>query len=228
MKASDHGKHLVKLTRQGWCNAYLVREEDGLTLVDTMLPRSQAGLLAAAASAGGEIRRIVVTHAHGDHVGSLAALARLLPAAEIVVGRREARLLAGDLALEPGEPARRPRAILKVDVEPGRLVDPGDRVGSLEVVAAPGHTPGQIALHDRRDGTLIAADAYTTLGGVATTSKPHPRFPFPGLGTWDRPMAQATARALRALDPARLAVGHGRVVDDPGAEMDAAIARAGG
>ncbi len=41
-------------------------------------------------------------------------------------------------------------------------------------------------------------------------------------------MAQATARALRALDPARLAVGHGRVVDDPGAEMDAAIARAGG
>jgi hypothetical protein len=37
-----------------------------------------------------------------------------------------------------------------------------------------------------------------------------------------------TARELRALDPARLAVGHGRVVESPAAAMDAAIARAEG
>ena len=50
-------------------------------------------------------------------------------------------------------------------------------------------------------------------------------FPFPGLATWDRPTALRTARALRALEPARLAPGHGRVVEDPLAAMDAAIAR---
>jgi len=44
--------------------------------------------------------------------------------------------------------------------------------------------------------------------------------------TWARPTALATARALRALEPASLAPGHGRVVADPGAAMDAAIERA--
>ncbi len=44
-------------------------------------------------------------------------------------------------------------------------------MGSLEVVPAPGHTPGQVALLDTRDRTLLCADAYSTLGGVATTAK---------------------------------------------------------
>jgi glyoxylase-like metal-dependent hydrolase (beta-lactamase superfamily II) len=38
--------------------------------------------------------------------------------------------------------------------------------------------------------------------------------------------ALETARALRALDPARLAPGHGKVIEAPGAAMDAAITRA--
>jgi glyoxylase-like metal-dependent hydrolase (beta-lactamase superfamily II) len=45
------------------------------------------------------------------------------------------------------------------------------------------------------------------------------------MATWHRPTALETARALRALDPARLAPGHGRVVEAPAAAMDAAIAR---
>ena len=40
-----------------------------------------------------------------------------------------------------------------------------------------------------------------------------------------QPTALATARALRTLDPARLAPGHGKVVEAPGAAMDRAIAR---
>src|SRR6185437_527132 len=114
-----------------------------------------------------------------------------------------------------------------IETRPGLLLSPGDRVGSLEVVAAPGHTPGQVAFLDARDRTLIAGDAYSTLGGVATAAKMNPRFPLVGFATWDRPTALETARALRALDPARLAVGHGNVVERPGAAMDAAIARAG-
>jgi hypothetical protein len=45
------------------------------------------------------------------------------------------------------------------------------------------------------------------------------------MATWHRPTALATARSLRALEPRRLAVGHGRVVEAPAAAMDAAIAR---
>ena len=61
---------------------------------------------------------------------------------------------------------------------------------------------------------------------MATTAKVNPRFPLPALATWHKPTALATARALRALDPARLAPGHGRVVEAPGAAMDEAIAKA--
>jgi glyoxylase-like metal-dependent hydrolase (beta-lactamase superfamily II) len=55
-----------------------------------------------------------------------------------------------------------------------RTLQPGDTVGSLEVVASPGHTPGHVSFLDRRDGTLLAGDAYSTLGGVATSARPDP------------------------------------------------------
>jgi hypothetical protein len=63
---------------------------------------------------------------------------------------------------------------------------------------------------------------------VATSAKANPRFPLPALATWDRPTELRTAKELRALDPVRLAVGHGTVVESPGAAMDAAIAKAEG
>ena len=135
--------------------------------------------------------------------------------------------MASDNSPEPGEPAGdKIRGGYGADTKPTRTIAPGERVGSLEVVAAPGHTPGQLAFLDTRDRTLFAGDAYTTLGGVATTAKPNPRFPLPALSTWHRPTALETARNLRALDPARLAAGHGKIVENPGAAMDAAIARA--
>jgi hypothetical protein len=46
------------------------------------------------------------------------------------------------------------------------------------------------------------------------------------MSTWHRPTALQTARELRALDPARLAAGHGKIVENPGAAMEAAISRA--
>jgi glyoxylase-like metal-dependent hydrolase (beta-lactamase superfamily II) len=229
MKTTRHTPHLIRLTRLGAVNAYLVVEDDGLTLVDTMLPRSQSDILDAARELGQPIVRIALTHAHGDHVGSLDALAEALPAADVSISARDARFLGGDRTLDPGEPqSKLSGSYPTTRTRPGRELRPGDRVGSLEVVAAPGHTPGQVAFLDTRDRTLIAGDAYSTLGGVATTAKVNPRFPLPALATWDRPTALRTARELRALDPARLAVGHGGVVERPAAAMDAAIARAAG
>jgi glyoxylase-like metal-dependent hydrolase (beta-lactamase superfamily II) len=229
VKTTRHTDRLIRLTRLGAVNAFLVVEDDGLTLVDTMLPRSQDGILAAARELGRPIVRIVLTHAHGDHVGSLDALAAALPEAEVSISARDARFLGGDRTLDPGEPQSKLRGgYPTTSTRPGRELSPGDRVGSLEVVAAPGHTPGHVALLDTRDRTLIAGDAYSTLGGVATTAKTNPRFPLPAMATWDRPTALRSARELRALDPARLAVGHGTVVDAPAAAMDAAIAKAEG
>jgi glyoxylase-like metal-dependent hydrolase (beta-lactamase superfamily II) len=219
---------ITRVTRfLGLVNCFLVDEEDGLTLIDTTMGRGAAkAILAEAGRRGRPIVRIVLTHAHQDHVGGLDALAAELPGAEVLMSRRDAKLMAGDLVAEPGEPADAKIRAYGAKTRPTRLIEPGERVGSLEVVAAPGHTPGQLAFLDPRDRTLIAADAFSTLGGVATSAKPNPRFPLPALATWHRPTALETARALRALDPARLAVGHGKTIENPGAAMDAAIATA--
>ncbi len=70
MRTTPITDNLIQLTRLGLVNAYLVREQDGFTLVDTMIPRSGSAILAAAKAAGAPIRRIALTHGHGDHVGS--------------------------------------------------------------------------------------------------------------------------------------------------------------
>jgi glyoxylase-like metal-dependent hydrolase (beta-lactamase superfamily II) len=97
-------------------------------------------------------------------------------------------------------------------------------VGSCEVIAAPGHTPGHVAFLDHRDRTLYCGDVYSTLGGVARSAKMHARCPI-ALFPWHRATALESARALRVLEPARLAPGHGKVVENPFDPMDRPIAR---
>jgi glyoxylase-like metal-dependent hydrolase (beta-lactamase superfamily II) len=216
-----------RISQYGVVNSYLVDEDDGLTVIDTMMNRADRKILAAAESRGKPIARILLTHAHVDHVGSLDAVHAAVPDAEVIISARDARLLAKDMSLDPGEPVDKLRGGYPgAETKPDRTIATGDRVGSLEAVAAPGHTPGQLAFVDGRDGTLFCADAYSTLGGVATTAKLNPLFPFVYWATWHRPTALESARALRRLEPKRLAPGHGKVVSEPGASMDAAIAKA--
>jgi glyoxylase-like metal-dependent hydrolase (beta-lactamase superfamily II) len=218
-----------RISRLGFVNCYLVDEADGFTLVDTMLPKSGKRILRAAEDLGKPIVRIVLTHAHGDHIGSLDELAAALPDAEVSISARDARLMAGDMSLDPGEPDDKLRGSYPgADTRPGRTFNAGDRVGSLEVISSPGHTPGHVALLDPRDRTIYCADTFTTLGGVATTAQTNLRFPLATMATWHRPTEIESARALLALDPARLAPGHGKVVDSPVPAMEAAVAKAGG
>jgi glyoxylase-like metal-dependent hydrolase (beta-lactamase superfamily II) len=206
-------------------NCYLVREDDGLTLIDAGLPGSAGAILDAARGLALPIRRIVLTHAHGDHIGSLDALRQQLPEAEVLVSARDARFLAGDMSLDPSEPQLKLRGDYRTAAtRPSRMLYDGDQVGSLQVVSTPGHTPGHIALFDPRDGSLIAGDAFQTRAGVAVSGTIRLLFPFPALATWSRPLALASAQRLRMLQPSRLAVGHGEVLESPLAEMDRAIA----
>ncbi len=224
MKSTSHGNYLIKLTRYGMVNCYLVREDDGFTLVDTNLPGSAKGILAAAQAHGASIVRIVLTHAHNDHVASLDALKQELPEAEVAITARDARFLAGDQSLDPDEPQAKLRGgYQQCTTQPTRKLQPGDRIGSLEVIASPGHTPGHAAFLDVRDKTLIAGDAFQTQGGMAVSGVVRWLFPLPALATWHKPTALRTAKALRALNPTRLAVGHGKVLEDPLAAMDQAI-----
>ncbi len=75
-------------------NVYLVEEADGLTLIDAGMPFSLKGILNAADSLGKPITRILLTHAHGDHVGALDGLKEALPNAEVLISRRDQALLA--------------------------------------------------------------------------------------------------------------------------------------
>ena len=218
---------VTRINLWGLVNAYLVREPDGLTLIDTTLPQGAKRILAAAKDLGAPIRRIALTHAHGDHIGALDRLHAELPEAEVIISTRDARLLAKDRTLDPGEPQIKLRGGYPgAETRPTRTVADGEMVGSLRVIANPGHTPGHVAFLDERDRTLFCGDTLSTLGGMATSARLNPRFPLIFMGTWSRPMVLDSARALRALDPARLAPGHGRIVERPAAEMDAAIARA--
>ena len=136
----------------------------------------------------------------------------------MLISARDARLLAKDMSLDPGEEKGKLRGgYTGAKTRPTGTLTPGERVGSLEVIASPGHTPGHVALLDTRDRTVYCGDTFSTLGGVATSAKPNPRFPLPALATWHRPTVIESARALRALNPARLAPGHGAIVEDPGA-----------
>ena len=215
-----------RVVRLGLVNAYLVREDDGLTLIDTMLPGSAKRIIGAAGACRAPIVRIVLTHAHGDHVGSLDALKQELPEAEVIISTRDARLLAKDMSLDPGEPQNKLRGGYPgAETKPDRTVESGDRVGSIEVIATPGHTPGHVALLDARDRTIYCGDVFSTLGGVATSAKVKPVMPL-ALFTWHRPTELESARALRTLAPARLAPGHGKVIESPLDAMERAIASA--
>lgn len=225
MRTTQITENLLQINRLHFVNAYLVRESDGFTLVDTTVGGSADGLIAAARDAGGEIRRIALTHGHSDHVGSLDALRKQLgEGVEVLMGEPDARIHAGESVVE-GKPKG---SWSKLETKPDTRLHGGERIGSLEVVPSPGHTPGHVAFLDTRDRALLAGDTFSTYWRTEIPNHFTQRFPLPTMGTQDRKQVVESARRLRALEPDLLVCGHGPAVRSPLEAMDAAIVRASG
>jgi glyoxylase-like metal-dependent hydrolase (beta-lactamase superfamily II) len=225
MRTTQITENLFQINRLHFVNAYLVREPDGFTLVDTTIGGSADGLIEAARVAGGEIRRIALTHGHSDHVGSLDSLCKQLgDEVEVLMGEPDVRIHAGESVVE-GKPKG---SWAKLETTPDTRLQGGERIGSLEVVPSPGHTPGHMAFLDTRDRVLLAGDTFTTYWRTEIPNHFTQRFPLATMGTQDRQQVVESARALRALEAEVLLCGHGPAVRSPVEAMDAAIARAGG
>ncbi|MGC2401307.1 MAG: MBL fold metallo-hydrolase [Acidobacteriaceae bacterium] len=228
MKVLPVTPNSTQLTRFGFVNCYLVRESDGVTLVDTGLPGTTGDILAAARNLGAPIRRIVLTHAHMDHVGSVDRLLQKLGPGnvELIANRRSLPLLQKppDTSLRPNEPQGKIKGSLSgIAASPTHMVEEGGRIGSLLAIDTPGHIPGHLSFLDERDATLYAGDSLVGMGHLTISGFAPWFFPLPNFGTWDKATAVASAQKLLAYPIERFACGHGAVRAGGRAALEAAL-----
>jgi len=207
----------------GMINSYLIADGTEVTIVDAGVGGyfgDLPGELAAMGRSLDDVRALVLTHGHGDHIGFAERLRR---ERHVPVSVHEA-----DAALARGEvpnPAKgfgptRITALLRFLWYAGRrgglrnhpLVEVAtfgdgatlDVPGSPRVVLVPGHTPGSAALHMPALDALFVGDAFATL--AVTTGATGPRVaPF----TADAPTALASLDRLRDVPAGLVLPGHG-------------------
>jgi glyoxylase-like metal-dependent hydrolase (beta-lactamase superfamily II) len=132
-------------------NAFLVAGDDGITLVDVGWAGAPEILVSALAELGRsarDIKRVVITHAHPDHVRGLAGIRERAGASVLIHAADAAWLRRGLLHWTPVTP--------DAEVADGELIA---GTGGLRVIHTPGHTPGHIVLLHEPTRTLLAGDA---------------------------------------------------------------------
>ena len=197
-------------------NSFALVEDDGqVTLVDAGQKRAAPRIVTGLAHIGvapADVTRILVTHAHPDHVGGLSAL-RGRTGATVAVHERDAAYVREgkgpvlDRATLGGRLMRRNRGAAPTPVE-DELVDGQllDVAGGLRVVHTPGHTPGHVSLLHEPSGVLITGDSIFNAFSRM-------RWPFAMLCT-DSALSRRTAHVLGELDYRVAAFTHGPEIRD--------------
>jgi len=183
--ASDLGEGIaqIRLPMTGnplrYINGYVLDDAGGLTLVDCGWKADDvfAALVAGLNALGHEladVRRVLITHHHFDHYG-LAATLRRAGVPELLMHKLDWER-AQDVAARRVENDRLADAWLARNgfaadgtddegfagrwevIEPTRLIDDGERIGRLEAIWTPGHSPGHLCFADARSGRMLTGD----------------------------------------------------------------------
>jgi glyoxylase-like metal-dependent hydrolase (beta-lactamase superfamily II) len=206
-------------------NILLLENDDGWTLVDTGVeatPDRVREALQALGSGPEDIRRIFLSHPHGDHIGGLKGIRDLAPDAEIGATEYEAYVISGKLppALPTNPIVRRLATGQSTPSSPvGKILREGDLVSGFRLVSTPGHSLGHASLLRDADGLLFTADTFGCL----------PRKIRVGVRkalSTDPPMARRSARKLLGERFATVVMGHGPVLrSDARARLQRAVER---
>ncbi|HEV2638551.1 MAG TPA: MBL fold metallo-hydrolase [Actinocrinis sp.] len=238
MDASPQYPPGVHRLGDGMVNFYLVEEPDGLVLIDAGLPKhwdALAARLAELGAAPGDVRALLLTHAHPDHLGLAARLHDEAGTAVWVHEADAATLAAKNPALAAAKPeralagylARRPAALalpvhlarrggfrLSPVANPHTFAERQELTavpGRPEVLPLPGHTPGSVAYVFADRGVAFTGDALVTFDGL--TGKHGPRLVCRGF-THDSAAAYAALDVLERLDVPLALPGHGDPMAD--------------
>jgi glyoxylase-like metal-dependent hydrolase (beta-lactamase superfamily II) len=202
-------------------NTYILLDADGLTVIDSGLPRSDKKTLAYIASLGRsaqDVKRIIITHADLDHVGGLAALqnvsgartyASKIEAEAIAAGKSSREIKTSGFSLRRMLFALMRPFMKATPFQVDEIVADGQilpTLGGLRVVETPGHTPGHISLFAPAVGVLFSGDSIVSDENGLHGSRP-------GL-TWDEVKARESERKQAALGARIVCTGHGPVVMD--------------
>ncbi len=147
-------------------SSVLITSDYGHVLIDTGLPESAAQVAANIQALGfklADVKGIVISHAHPDHVGGVAELQRLTGAQVYAMRPADEVLRTGKLSKDDPQVAGKNKPMAKV---PQVWVVTDDQllgIGSLRirVMATPGHTPGGTSwTWDACDGSKCLATVY--------------------------------------------------------------------
>jgi glyoxylase-like metal-dependent hydrolase (beta-lactamase superfamily II) len=155
------GVYSLSQRKGGRVHAFLIDDGNSLTLIDTLFDTDSAQVVRSIGEIGrkiSDLRNIIVTHAHRSHIGGVAALKKLT-GAKVWAHEWESDILAGNREAQRVSPVpKRPFRVyylqlclaLGLGAHPPCEVDgflrEGDRIGPLQVIHTPGHSPGHMAL----------------------------------------------------------------------------------